>query len=334
MFTTIGNAPVKFQSDCPKCIPICINNGTVLGNLNEVGSKIHYKCNHGYRDKNRIVSAVCKEDGTWNVTANCTRVCNDLPTLHNQTVSLDKMNGNFFMETATVACHTGYQKCVGTIKRTVSDDWENAACDPLGYLYCGNPVSPANGTIVSNSGTILLDTATVTCDDRYQSSVDVISCTASGQWDTVTCDRISCGNPVSPANGTIVPIGDTMFLDTASVTCDDGYQSSVDVINCTASGEWNTRPCEICLHGQLCDMHSKQCKYKECIPTRINNGTVLGNLNEVGSKIRYKCNHGYRDKNRIKSAVCKEDGTWNVTANCTRGIDSIVFKGKKSSRSV
>ncbi|XP_053387609.1 CUB and sushi domain-containing protein 3-like [Mercenaria mercenaria] len=117
------------QCKYKECISTRINNGTVLGNLNEVGSKIRYKCNHGYRDKNGIISAVCKEDGTWNVTANCTR-------------------------------------------------------------DCGNPVSPANGTIVSNSGTMFLDTATVTCDDGYQSSVGVISCTASGQWDTVTCDRI------------------------------------------------------------------------------------------------------------------------------------------------
>ncbi|XP_045184991.2 prothrombin-like [Mercenaria mercenaria] len=109
---------------------------------------------------------------------------------------------------------------------------------------CGNPANISNGNVVVNSSAIYQNTATVTCDPGYKGSVDTISCTTSGSWETVTCDPISCGNPPSVIdNGIIVLHSGTMYMDTASVICNTNFQSSSSTISCTASGSWETASC-------------------------------------------------------------------------------------------
>lgn len=56
---------------------------------------------------------------------------------------------------------------------------------------------------------------------------------------------VDCGRLPALANGnyTLTNINDTSFEATAAVTCDPGYQSDVQIINCLSSGNWNETVC-------------------------------------------------------------------------------------------
>lgn len=60
----------------------------------------------------------------------------------------------------------------------------------LSYMYplaCGVPPAVANGNIASYTGTVYMDTASVTCNTNFQATLNTISCLASGVWQAVSC---------------------------------------------------------------------------------------------------------------------------------------------------
>ncbi|XP_053388027.1 uncharacterized protein LOC123542999 [Mercenaria mercenaria] len=104
-------------------------------------------------------------------------------------------------------------------------------------------------------------------------------------------------------------------------TSDGGKLSNGDCIFIARSEiKIEKTPCGVCPHGKDCDINSKVCIFKECSRMEINNGVVLGNVNTRGSTVRYKCNNGYRDMSRLKTGICQEDGTWNMSANCKKEV--------------
>ncbi|XP_060600192.1 coagulation factor XIII B chain-like isoform X2 [Ruditapes philippinarum] len=76
-------------------------------------------------------------------------------------------------------------------------------------------------------------------------------------------------------------------------------------------------PCDSCASGKFCEQFSKTCTYSECPSQSIDTVVVLGNVNAVGSKIRYRCAAGYDFTGGERYSVCKPDGQWNATASCT-----------------
>ncbi|XP_053387352.1 hyaluronan-binding protein 2-like [Mercenaria mercenaria] len=114
------------------------NNVVRLGNQKKVGSKNRYRCSYGYRNTNGVSNAICQENGTWSTTIDCTRVCMNRPTINNGAATLDKVNGNLYMDTASVTCNIGYNRSTSTISCTASGHWENATCDPISSCYVDN----------------------------------------------------------------------------------------------------------------------------------------------------------------------------------------------------
>jgi hypothetical protein len=55
-------------------------------------------------------------------------------------------------------------------------------------LDCGTVPSILHGTIVQSNPAV--GVATVTCDTGYLATVATINCTASGDWESASCDPI------------------------------------------------------------------------------------------------------------------------------------------------
>ncbi|XP_060560970.1 protein lev-9-like [Ruditapes philippinarum] len=85
----------------------CVNdtqpaNGKVLGNLRGIGDVIRYKCDVGYTEKNgKTVVAKCLENGKWNATVQCLKVC-DEPFIRNAAIS---SGGTIEGSVRTVTCN-------------------------------------------------------------------------------------------------------------------------------------------------------------------------------------------------------------------------------------
>ncbi|XP_045184352.2 sushi, von Willebrand factor type A, EGF and pentraxin domain-containing protein 1-like [Mercenaria mercenaria] len=264
-------------------------NGQIFGNKNEIRATIKYQCDNDQPDSS--VNAVCQTDGQWSANVNCTTGCGNVSIPHGNIVqdSLD-------VSKASVTCDAGYQTSISTINCTGSGSWENTTCDPIS---CGNPTSIANGNIVLNSGTLFQNTATVTCDTGYQESLNVISCTASGSWGTVTCDPISCGVPATIANGIITLNGGTTYQDTASATCDTGFVENTSTIRCTASGSWDTVTCDLISCGS---------------PPSIANGNIALNSGTIYlDTASVTCNANFHASS--STITCTASGSWE-TASC------------------
>ncbi|XP_045170604.2 uncharacterized protein LOC123533016 [Mercenaria mercenaria] len=71
-----------------------------------------------------------------------------------------------------------------------------------------------------------------------------------------------------------------------------------------------------CDDGQLCDVHTGQCNFKECKVMTLSNGKVYGNVRHVNAKVRVRCNSGYVESNGMVEATCNPDGSWSYTPSC------------------
>ncbi|XP_053403151.1 uncharacterized protein LOC123555402 [Mercenaria mercenaria] len=82
-------------------------------------------------------------------------------------------------------------------------------------------------------------------------------------------------------------------------------------------------PCKNgCKYGEVCETTDSgigTCVIKECVNVTVpDHGTILGNQREVGKKIRYKCDKGYKEKNVTSATVaeCLSTGNWSANAEC------------------
>jgi hypothetical protein len=46
---------------------------------------------------------------------------------------------------------------------------------------------------------------------------------------------------------------------------------------------------------------------------------VLGNMNGIGNRARFKCDSGYKTETNEAFTICGEDGNWSVIPKCVKG---------------
>ncbi|XP_060561246.1 adhesion G protein-coupled receptor L4-like [Ruditapes philippinarum] len=164
----------------------------------------------------------------------------------------------------------------------------------------------ANGliTLTQDGYTLYGTIANVSCSTGYNATVDVIQCHYSfGTWDNAACNLIDCSAAPKVANGNVALLGDgkTTYDAIAEITCETGYKSSVQTIQCRDTGVWDIATCD------LIDCST--------VP-KVANGNVA--LLEDG-KTTYDalaeifCEAGYNSS--VQTIQCRDTGVWE-NATC------------------
>ena len=135
---------------------------------------------------------------------------------------------------------------------------------------CGTLTSPANGHVSHTAGTTFGQTATYSCNTGYNLVGDSTrTCQATGVWSgsAPTCEGmfysavstimeicevnymykimflsivVDCGNLTSPANSQVILTSGTTFGQTATYSCNTGYNLLGDSTRtCQARGVWS-----------------------------------------------------------------------------------------------
>ena len=90
---------------------------------------------------------------------------------------------------------------------------------------------------------------------------------------------VDCSNLTNPANGSVNHTAGTIFRQTATYSCNTGYNLVGDNIHtCQATGEWSgsAPTCEgMLLHSVTCHTHSLQMRFAELIVHLKNKEKVL-----------------------------------------------------------
>jgi CUB/sushi domain-containing protein len=269
-----------------------------------------YACSDGHELQGDAMRA-CAADGSWSGTEpTCEPVdCGGLSAPISGAV--DTSAGTTFGASASYSCDPGYGIVGGASRMCQADGTWSGSAPTCAPGDCASLTAPANGTVQTPSGTTLGATATYGCNDGYNLVGGATrTCQASGDWSgsAPTCQIVSCSSLSNPANGTVSTAGGTTYGQTASYTCNTGYnRNGSPTRTCQASGQWSgsAPTCDIVNCGNLSN------------PT---NGTVsTGGGTTYNQTASYTCNIGYY-RNGSATRTCQASGSWSGSApSCNDG---------------
>ena len=278
-------------------------NGQVSTSGTTFGETATYSCNPGYNLVGDNIRA-CQATGNWSGSE---PTCERMLLLSNLPI---KYVNNIFLLSTVVDC--------------------NALSNPT------------NGQ-VSTSGTTFGQTATYSCNTGYNLVGDnTRTCQATGNWSgsEPTCERmlllsnlpikyvnnvfllstvVDCNALSDPANGQVSTTGGTTFGQTATYSCNTGYNLVGDnTRTCGATGNWSgsAPTCERML--LLSNMPNKYVHNVFLLSTVVDcnalsdpaNGQVSTSGTTFGETATYSCNTGYNlvgDSTR----TCQATGNWS-----------------------
>ncbi|XP_052242328.1 sushi, von Willebrand factor type A, EGF and pentraxin domain-containing protein 1-like [Dreissena polymorpha] len=287
------------------CGPLSLiaNGAYILENQNNnttFGSSANVTCHTGYSAS--AISIMCNSSGIWETAECIINDCMATPSLLHGTYIL--VNGTTtYGSMANVSCDDGLISSVSMVTCLASEDWEEANCTAKD---CGPLSLIANGAYIlenQNNNTTFGSTANVTCHTGYSASAISITCNSSGIWETAECIINDCMATPSLLHGTYILVnGTTTYGSMANVSCDDGLISSVSMVTCLASEDWE----------------EANCTAKDCGPLSLiaNGAYILENQNNnttFGSTANLTCHTGYSAS--AISIMCNSSGIWE-TAEC------------------
>ncbi|XP_053398307.1 CUB and sushi domain-containing protein 1-like [Mercenaria mercenaria] len=292
-------------SDSPTCVRDCgspvVENGNVDASSGTLfGQSVLVTCNEGF-DISGASTWTCVDSG-WNATASCVIQDCGNPPLENGIAKTP--TGTAYGEVAFIHCNEGY---------TLQGD-EHITCGAGGSwsstptcisIDCGDP-APFNGQSDTPEGTTLGSVAGVSCNDGYVLSGDaILTCETGSIWsDDPTCIK-DCGDP-APSNGGASTVSGTTLGETATVTCDSGYDlTGSSTLTCTDSG-WDGTP--ICVI-QVCED-----------PTPANGYAQLPTGRTFGSSVFLSCATDYTLMGD-SLIVCLNGGVWSDTPSCVKNSE-------------
>ncbi|XP_032808661.2 CUB and sushi domain-containing protein 3-like isoform X1 [Petromyzon marinus] len=179
--------------------------------------------------------------------------------------------------------------------------------------YCSIPAAPAHGSVMSQSGGHLNSVIWWACDRGYtligkSSAVCVKAPQGFHMWDSAvpTCQAISCGIPVSPANGEILTVNYSVG-GRVTYGCNRGYTTGPgDTLAavCLENGTWsnNNQP-PMCNAIACMDFNAFS----------LDHGSWLllnGSDYKYGSRIIFHCQPGYTLLGP-RIIQCQENGAWS-----------------------
>ncbi|XP_060554933.1 sushi, von Willebrand factor type A, EGF and pentraxin domain-containing protein 1-like isoform X2 [Ruditapes philippinarum] len=274
-----------------------INNGSLTltdSNKSTYLSNATVDCDPGFRESIKVIS--CQDNGQWQDASCIIRDCGAPGQIQNGSIVANS-GQTTYLSSAAVSCNIGFDSTTDSVICQANGSWQDASCI---IKNCGE-------VKVINNGTILLDTpgvttydasASVSCDPGFEASLESIKCQSNGEWQDTICTLKDCGEPNAIDNGTITVVDKTTYQSTASVTCDPGFDRSVESISCQQDRKWEYVSCDI----------------KDCgIPNTISNGTITANETTYSSSAMVSCDAGFDKSN--DAVTCQANGEWE-SASC------------------
>ncbi|XP_078589324.1 complement receptor type 2-like [Branchiostoma floridae x Branchiostoma japonicum] len=242
------------QLQCP-ALPNPINGALSPTGVTANQTVVTFSCNTGYV----LIGAAtttCQADERWsNPVPTCTRrQCPALTATANG-VRTPATGANFYTNTITFTCDTGYQLNGDSILTCQADGtWSSAVptCTSSGTgsgIQCPTLTAPTNGGLNPSAGPyVSQQEVTFTCNTGYQlSGTSTSRCRADGTWSsavptcTTTGSGIQCPALTAPTNGFVNQAsGPYNFGDIVMFNCNSGYQiSSISIRRCQSDGTWS-----------------------------------------------------------------------------------------------
>ncbi|XP_069487009.1 sushi, von Willebrand factor type A, EGF and pentraxin domain-containing protein 1 isoform X2 [Ambystoma mexicanum] len=302
-----------FSDSPPACVllscgkPPPLQHGYSKGETFEVGSKVEFFCDEGYRLTGDM-SWTCQKNGKWirKQTPTCMPAkCPDPPLLENKLVSKEMAN---LVGGVEFFCKEGYTLHGSKILRCLpSQQWNDSfpvcvpvTCEKPPYIPFGEPAitSLHFGSRVKY----------VCMDGFILRGVSEIECRADASWSPSLpeCVPVECPHPQEIPNG-IVDVQGLTFLSTALYTCKPGFELIGNTtILCSESGQW--------LGGR------PVCQPVECPKAKsIPHGTFAYQNLYYGQTITYSCNRGFQLEGQ-SVLTCLETGGWDFEVPLCKAI--------------
>ncbi|XP_078664783.1 sushi, von Willebrand factor type A, EGF and pentraxin domain-containing protein 1-like [Branchiostoma floridae x Branchiostoma belcheri] len=219
---------------------------------NTFGNTATTSCDPGYDLVNGDTVRSCQASGEWSGSSVlCQKTCCVQPYLQH-----GSYNGTTcYNDTVSLECYNGYDMTSedSDLTCTESGTWDKPIprCDKS---CCDASISVENGYVTAPSGYCFSSTIQILCNEGYKLSgnANILYCNASGLWqgETITCERISCGDPGEVRNGQRILTG-IFHGDTVTYICDPGFVLvGNETHTCTEEG-WGVPP--YCEASNLCN---------------------------------------------------------------------------------
>ncbi|XP_052807627.1 sushi, von Willebrand factor type A, EGF and pentraxin domain-containing protein 1-like [Mya arenaria] len=281
--------------DIIDCFDVSIEHGTAsLTTGTTYGGLAFISCDFGYVMIGEIYT-VCNADGNWSSIPTCLRDCGSPKPENGQSST---PTGTTLGEAATISCNEGYTVS-GSIYIICNDaGWNDTTNCTI--QECDDP-SPINGLASLPSGKTYDNTAVISCNDGYKLvGNELIVCIDGPKWSSSpTCVK-DCGDP-SPMNGVATFNSGTTLNQTASVTCNTGYNlTGPDSLTCTSDG-WDA---------------NVTCTIQDCGQLSVPNGFVEAPGGTEYEKYAFViCNVGYQLAGSM-FIICQNGPSWSDIPTC------------------
>ncbi|XP_052808065.1 sushi, von Willebrand factor type A, EGF and pentraxin domain-containing protein 1-like, partial [Mya arenaria] len=265
------------------------------------GAAANVTCNSGYDAS--LDQVICLSNGSWS-EASCTpKDCRSVETISNGQIDLNDPSNTTYGAAANVTCESGFDASIDQVTCLSNGSWSKASCSPKD---CGSVETISNGQIDLNdpSNTTYGAAANFTCESGFDASIDQVTCLSNGSWSEASCSPKDCGSVETISNGQIDlnDTSNTTYGAAANVTCESGFDASIDQMTCLSNGSWSEASCS-----------PKDCGPFETIP---NGQTDLNDPSNTtyGAAANVTCYSGYDAS--IDQVICLSNGSW-LEASCT-----------------
>ncbi|XP_019625813.1 PREDICTED: LOW QUALITY PROTEIN: sushi, von Willebrand factor type A, EGF and pentraxin domain-containing protein 1-like [Branchiostoma belcheri] len=304
--TAVCQADQTWSQDEPSCQLVTCpvlqppTNGQMTGG-NSYGDKVTFTCDPGY-ELSGSRERSCQANKQWSgAPAVCQKV--QCPTLSAPQHG-SSTGSAFFGDTLNFGCDTGYELFGSSGITCQADQTWSAAAPSCRKIVCLALPPPLHGQVTG--GNEYGDTAVMTCDEGFSLVGDVTrTCQDNKQWSGTqpTCQRKSCPQLSAPDNGAMS--GGVLFQDTATFTCDPGYELVGSASRlCQANQQWSgTQPA---------------CQKVQCpsLPP-LSDGQMTGG-SRYGDTVTFSCDDGFLLVGSSERS-CQADRQWSGTQpSCQR----------------
>ncbi|XP_075067048.1 sushi domain-containing protein 1 isoform X2 [Mixophyes fleayi] len=304
-FQANGSHALCKEVDCGQP-PASPNSKIILTGNTTFGNHVTYTCAFGFIADHGINMSVCTAKGTWE---GATVVCTDIDECEASAICGVHGQCKNIPGSYECYCKEGYK---------LQDDIElsqgaNSSCQAVD---CGQPQTLPHSKIILTGNTTFGSQVIYMCisgffvKDGHSTSV----CTANGTWEGASvCTVIDCGLPPLLPNSRMDPIINTTFGSKVIYRCDYGFIAEnyhQNTSTCSDDGTWT---------GALIACKAIDCGLPPLLPNshpdRIINTTF-------GSKVTYRCDHGFiADNYHQNISTCSDDGSWTGALIACEAVD-------------
>ncbi|XP_069128762.1 sushi, von Willebrand factor type A, EGF and pentraxin domain-containing protein 1-like [Argopecten irradians] len=269
---------------------------------------VTYECNAGY-DLTGRRELMCRIDGIYpELPPRCVpRACPNIEDeeFQNGTISLDE---NTVGSTVTYNCDEGFELVGGSTRDCLSNGQWSGTLPFCNIIRCAGSFSIQNGDIENVFDNVYTTVLKFTCNEGYiMIGNPAITCQSDGTWNGTepTCNQVECPTPEKILKGE-VDFTAIVYGSIVTYTCEAGFEANGNLTRiCESNGNWSG--------------DAPTCIPIVCPPPQpIENGEIIGNIYNLGSQVRYRCNSGYI-LDSVSFRLCMYSKVWSgPEPNCNR----------------